>query len=388
MLSTTEIQSDLDRWWLGASDYVERLERDSSSGLRSRCYRFGNGYLEIESNCRSVLDILEDVYGDCSVARAPEKAGVRLGCSVLSISDSPLSLLSFRRGAPPRVVERALSFLDYQHLGSEQEYVEVPSASAGWRLIARADLAPRPMLAASSSHVLVDRSLEPWRFTVNYLVSTVMCLQRDVAFVHAGSAGVRGKGVLLAGPSRAGKTTLSLALAARGHTFFGENVAAICRSTRTLLPFRRTGYVRSGPRARGVDDFLKGLAREPEPVRLPSLGVEPRIPLRGSELFPASASASEPLPLGAGYFLRGFADRPAVEPFMPSLADVEKTLKPLTFDYMVATSWGATPGVWLLKYLSLIELFSTIPCYYLDVGPPDETANLIENTTEDSWVSR
>lgn len=385
MLSTTATPTGLASWWLNPSGILERFADRSTSDTRSGYYRFGDGYLQIESNCSSVIDVFGDVYGDCSVA-SPEAGKLRVSYSIFSISDPPLALLSFREGQPPKAVEHALSLLQYQHLGSEKKYLEVSSPVPGWRLIARADAAEQPMLAASPNHVLVDRTLEPWRFTVNYLVSTVMSLQRDVAFVHAGSAGVRGMGVLLAGPSRAGKTTLSLALASHGHSFFGENVAAIRKSTKELLPFRRMGYVRSGPRALAVDDSLRKRPREPELVDLGASGTEARIPVRISELFPGAGC--QPVPLGSAYFLRRFAQRPAVEAFTPSLADVEKTLKPLSYDYTVAASWGPTPGNFLVKYLGIIGLLSTIPCYHLDVGPPDETANLIEKTTEDSWVSR
>ncbi len=385
MPSTPANPSPPAAWWLDRSDILEGFADGPPSDTRSGCYRFGDGYLEIESNCSSVLEVLASVYADCSVARVPG-AEVRLSCSVFSISYPPLAVVSFRDGQPPNMVERALTLLQYQHLGSETKYLEVSSAVPGWRLIARADTPEQPMLAASPTHVIVDRSGEPWRFIVNYLVSTVMGLQKDVLFVHAGSAAVHGRGVLLAGPSKAGKTTLSLALASRGHRFFGENIAAMRKNSKELLPFRRTGYVRPGPRARAVEDSLKSRPREPELVDLGASGTEARIAVRVAELFPDAGCG--PARLGAAYFLRGFRERASVEAFRPSLAEVEKILKPLSYDYTVAASWGPTPASWLLKYLAIIELLSTIPCYFLNVGPTDETATLIERITEGSWVSR
>lgn len=55
----------------------------------------------------------------------------------------------------------------------------------------------------------------------------VWCGDRDIQLIHAGLVAVGGDGVLLAGPSRAGKSTAALACACAGFDFVGEDFVAL-----------------------------------------------------------------------------------------------------------------------------------------------------------------
>lgn len=67
--------------------------------------------------------------------------------------------------------------------------------------------------------------------------------------LHAGTVAVGDQGVLLAGGSGRGKTTLVAALVhGAGFTYFSDEVAVIEPATRRLLPFAKSLYVRVGSR--------------------------------------------------------------------------------------------------------------------------------------------
>lgn len=59
----------------------------------------------------------------------------------------------------------------------------------------------------------------------------------DAVCFHAASLAHEGRGVVLVGPSRHGKTTLALALAARGRDLLSDEVAVVDRSSGSLHPF-------------------------------------------------------------------------------------------------------------------------------------------------------
>jgi hypothetical protein len=215
----------------------------------------------------------------------------------------------------------------------------------------------------------------PPGFLLNYLVSAMMAIQRDVLFVHAGSMAVGGRGVILMGHGGAGKTTVSLALASRGHGFLGDNVACIRKGSRELLPFRRSAAIKPGPRARAVEAVLTDHVRET--VRLPNGRTSVLVDV--GDLWPASTAGVTPL--RAAFCLRRFAERPAVEPFIPSMTET-RFLERLSID---ATGvFGVSPAQRMMQVFKLMETLATVRCYFLDVGEAEATAELVEKTVRDS----
>ena len=129
-------------------------------------------------------------------------------------------------------------------------------AAAGWRTIASRQTPGEPQVALCDRHALVDRR-QVWQpFIANYAINRVLRLQREMLFFHAASIGIEGRGAMIVGPKASGKTTTAMALAARGHAFLGDEMAAVHRTTKVMLPFRRAVSVRRGPRARRVDEHL------------------------------------------------------------------------------------------------------------------------------------
>jgi hypothetical protein len=99
--------------------------------------------------------------------------------------------------------------------------------------------------------------------------------------------------------------------------------------------------------------------------------------VQARELFPADPVA--PVALRAAFLLRSFRKRPRVERFAPSVAQMD-TLR----DLPLRLQWGIAPALRLLRFAQAVRALTRVPCYFLDVGRPEETADLIEKIVEDS----
>jgi hypothetical protein len=98
---------------------------------------------------------------------------------------------------------------------------------------------------------------------LHQLVVEVMAglLDRGLYAVHAGSVSRNGAALVLAGPGGVGKTTLTLALAARGFEVLSDELAIIDPGARAVLPYRRNVHVRPGTPA--LVDGLGWLTERP-----------------------------------------------------------------------------------------------------------------------------
>jgi hypothetical protein len=176
---------------------------------------------------------------------------------------------------------------------------------------------------------------------------------------------VGGRGILLAGPTHAGKTTTALHLARRGHGLLGDEAALLRLATGDLLPMRRAVTVRPGPHGAIFAAHAPGGRGVARPI---------------SALFPGSWP--EPAPLRAAFFLTGFADRPSRAPFRLTLTD-ETIFDALTSVDIAYAAWGTAPERRALRLLALRQALGRVPGWRLEVGPPSETAELIERTVEE-----
>jgi hypothetical protein len=146
--------------------------------------------------------------------------------------------------------------------------------------------------------------------------------------------------------------------------------------------------VRDGPRAALVEALIKAHGAVPTGGD-DRLGIEPRIPFRVTEFLPSRSPIEQAVKLRFAFFLRGRGDHPSFEEFRLTDDDFETVLKPLTYDAVVATSWGSTPGSWLIKHLQLRRALQSVRCFHVDAGTPDATADAIERIVkEDRWDCR
>jgi hypothetical protein len=327
-----------------------------------QCYRLGDGVLDLRTDDPAFLRRFNRLYAD-SVVESFEGAGRVL---MTTRSSQDFVLVSFDDPDPPDPA--AFIAAIFPDRGFHE--VESPRPPSGWRIMAGESRSGT--LAFSGGDAVVE-ARAPWqRFMGNLAVNRVLRLQRDTVFFHAASAGIRGRGILLVGPKESGKTTLSLAIAARGHEFLGDETAGVRLKTREIVPVRRTPAIRPGPAATAVRTALAAGRYSRE--QFPDGSV--RVRARGSRLFPRENASGEPsssLPLGAIVFLRSFSPLPVLSRLSPGREHLA-LLTPLA-----CSLWDAPPA---RRALELAALLGAVPSYMLNAGEPEATAELLDHTLE------
>jgi hypothetical protein len=195
------------------------------------------------------------------------------------------------------------------------------------------------------------------RVVAHFVFLRALRLRPDALFLHAASLSVRDRGVLICGPKGAGKTTIALALAARGHVLLGDETAACVADTGELLPLPRPARVKPGPRSSFVDRAIRSSSFPADEEGLVS------IPL--PDLFEAG---DRPVPLRSIVALKGFAPVPEVRP-VPADRAVIAALQPLP------PALTESPMRMILRLASLV---SRAACFELRIGDPDDTAAALE----------
>ncbi len=231
--------------------------------------------------------------------------------------------------------------------------------SSGWTLIAE-ESGNEPVLLFRDQHCLFRR-VETWPLVaLSLFFRAVFGTRRNAILFHASSVGVFDRGFLFAGPRRAGKSTLSLALAARGHHFLGDEIAWYLPDTHELIDFRRPVGVREGPQAALINKAMterapNGIAFH-DSLRLPIDALVPQ-------------QAARPTRLDSVFILRGFEPVPRVVPVLPTLEHAA-LLQPLPVSML-----NAAPG---RRLLQMTRLLASVKMYDLYPGHPDATAILLE----------
>lgn len=362
-------------WWGMASPLAAAVA--SGADLRSACYRFGDGFLSLDTDYLPLFAALERRYAECAVPAEGPAGSACVRCTVFALNDLKLALMSFEAPGGFDALGGALSLL--QHPVDKPLYSERRPAVDGWRVVARSGEDGQPVLAARGAQSLLDLTRSPPGFLADFVVQPVLALQKELLFVHAASVGIRGAGVLLLGATGSGKTTTSLTLAARGHAFLGDDVAAIRLGTGEVLPFRRAASLRPGPHADALTGFISEHLRE---LPLHTDG-KPRLQVPVRDLFPASAG--EPVRLRKVLILRRYAPRPRLEPFAPSMETLT-SLEPLSLNKLLWVAWGMSPTRRLLQFILFVRMLEKLQCAFLDPGAPEETADLVEQSMEDVWA--
>jgi hypothetical protein len=253
--------------------------------------------------------------------------------------------------ASPAELTLGLGFPDFP-------FERVDGAPAWTNLAFRGERAP--MFALRGEHCLF--ALVPgWRKAVGLLLlQRLMRLRQDAIFFHAATIAVDGAGVMLVGPKGAGKSTLALALATRGHDFLGDEHACYLPARGELLPFLRPVGVKPGPRSRTAQRALDRAGRDPEREGMM------RVPAQDL----LSHSAPGPVPLRTVVFLRGFGEAAQLLPVQPGHEELA-ALQPVGSSFANAASTE--------RVFQLVRLLSRARVFHLRAGSPDDTAALLES---------
>ncbi|MDP9264334.1 MAG: hypothetical protein M3O85_08460 [Acidobacteriota bacterium] len=350
--------------WI-ASELDERLLGDSIA--RADAYRLANGLFYLDSDNLAFLERFRILFRECRIddsdgKRAP---GIPFAWVTLrTLEPQALALVRIQLSRTFPLLSFALE-LFRDHRLVEREDPLYPE----WRILA--DSGGTPVLGFLEDRVLAF-PVPGWQALVAELAtSALMCLQEDVLFFHAATISIGQKGVFITGDKGQGKTTLSLALAARGHGFLGDEYAAVSFPSAEILPFRRAVSIRPGPQSEGLAEYLENhdypTDRTPEGTT--------RVRASVADIFPG------PLPRAAklthAFFLEGFAAWPSVREVAADGSNIP-FLRPL-----VPTIWGRSGRV----AFDLLRILSGIRCFAVIAGgSPDETASLIETTVEEAWA--
>jgi len=362
---------------LDGADLVDRVQalaagarQRSTASLRSSWFRLGDRYLQVVSEGNGFLDEFEALYRDCIVTQPRQDPRI-IRCHADRPAGSSLLCLSFDgEDLPDPIGAAGTPFRMLRHLA---RYVEVPGPVPGWRMMVDSEDRDRPLAAGDGHRLVIDLDEAPAEFATDCVVSLVQGAQQDVLFMHAASFGIAGVGALLVGCGQAGKSTTALALAARGHSFLGDDVAAVRTRTREILPFPRVVSLRPGPYVRSLEARLRAtrhttaVGPDGQTRTLVSMGV----------LFPASAGRV--LPLRFAFLLDGFAAHARLTPFRPGIGDV-KRLKAAVSESI--PSWGLSPGRDLMRFLAVVNVLSGLDCHLVELGSPEDSAVAIEDVME------
>jgi hypothetical protein len=367
----TEVTGADGHWWLAPPAVLESIEQRAFESRTTVSYQFGDAILRMDTNEPLLVEAFQRRYGDCAVSDSTASDGPTVRCTIWRSFEPQLVVLTFLEGAPPDPAAAAPHLL--RPTQAVAPFRVWDSFIPGWRLTGGVT---GPILAARGAQVFLHPKLIPAEFLVEYLVGITLGGQPGLLPIHGAALQIGQAGVVLVGASHAGKTTTALHLAARGHALLGDEIALIRLATREVVPFRRTAQLRPGPRGQelaallGPSDNRNGFFTDDEWTVL----------YRIAELFPDRPARA--VRARAVYFLSGFTDRPSLEPFSFTLED-PNILRWITVPEISYCSWGVAPARRTFRLLILREVLSRMPCWRLTVGPPSDTAALIERNMEE-----
>lgn len=348
-------------WWLRPEALRDSLAALGPASGPRLAFQFGGGTLLLRSSDPELADRFAELYDECATDPAAADPARTVECRVAGAPDLPAVLVSFKDPEPLNTTGL------YQLLFEEWGYVMKGAGTPGWWQLSFHLEPDLPLGAGSRADFLFDRG-HRWQPLAGQLaLNRVILIQKRHIFLHAASVSIGCRGAVLAGGKGQGKTTLALALAARGHGFLGDEVAAVSTRSWEITPFRRSASVRRGPGSRAVTERIReaGLTEE----RHPDGSWRTRV--RVGRVFPEAAGQAAPLK--ALFVLLAREERPRVERIAPRREHLVRLplLRCSLWEMPVAR-----------RFLALTRTLASAALFHLHPGDPDETADLIEATME------
>ena len=335
---------------------VLEWERTPPATRRQAFFRLAEVQLELDSDDAALIDELSSVMGRPRHDAAERPVHARFEARARALG-GPRGFGHLKLGPPGTGVESSAELMI--GLGYEDFPFERVEGAQPWTSLAfRGERSP--MFALRDEHCLF--ALVPgWRKAVALLLlQRLMRMRRDAIFFHAASVAVAGVGALLVGPKGAGKSTLALALATRGHGFLGDEHACYVPAAGELIPFRRPVGVKPGPRARTAQTALDRAGRDPEREGMMRVPAEDLI----------EDPAPGPVPLGAVVFLRPLEKEPRLARVEPGRNDLA-ALQPVGSSFANAASTE--------RVFQMVRMLARSRVFHLWPGSPDDTAALLES---------
>lgn len=287
-----------------------------------RWYRLADGFLALNTDERAFAQRFHEIHGACATG-PPSRDALRFRCRVRTASGRVIA--DCTPGFPRELLDALLKGRGY-----------VPAR--GNRRIARY-LGPGdwPGVACGDTGLEIVRA-GPWQWLLAYLlVSGVLALQPHLLCFHAGAVALDGTGMLLMGPSGAGKTSVTLALVEAGCAFLSDEIGAVRLDSGRLVPVPRAAL----RRGRGTR----------------------RLPV----LVPSDRRSDDGVPLRVVVSLRRFAPATRLEP-ITSPPVMRAISTPLT------CSLAGAPGPTLIRWMRIL---SGVRCFHLDASSPEAAAGAI-----------
>jgi hypothetical protein len=234
-----------------------------------------------------------------------------------------------------------------------------PAIRARWTF---AELDHPVGLVAYSRDGLAASTASPWEaLFASVAVNRALSVQPQIMFFHGAAVGVNGRGLLLLGASGTGKTSVSLALAARGYDFYGDDIVGVRLDSRAIVPLRRAAHVRTGPSAPEVTKALGDSPASDARSRIADV----------SRFFPQAGAA--PAALDITVCLRRFAGETSLTPFSP---------RPQDLQWVTPHVGSLHAGGVAERAMRVVSLVSDSMCLFLDAASPESAADALEQLTE------
>lgn len=312
-------------------------------------YRLADAVLRVETDNFAFQERFGRNYGECAVT--DQEHDPHIVFRVRTLGDAAV-LATFHCAEVAPLEGFPIVFLPTRHA------VRVASRP-GWSL---ADLDHPVGRIGYSREGIVAASDSPWEaLFASVAVNRALSLQPEIMFFHGAAVRVNGRALLLLGASGAGKTSVSLALAARGHDFYGDDIVGVRLDSRAIVPLRRAAHVRTGPTA---PEVARALGDSPASVGGRRLAEVSRV-------FPQAGAA--PASLDLTVCLRHFAAETCVTPFSPRLQDLH---------WITPHAGSLHAGRAAERAMRVVSLVSDSTCFFLDAASPESAANALEQLTE------